>query len=319
LDKAARATTVSALLAAMAAIFVSGNALADGWYHSYSDPSYDVAYANVDITKIESYKLGTDVAIELTVRGAIEDSIEIAYWIYFGQPGSESSFYYSNGTSTVHYHGGGSGASAVSISGSTLTTIIEQANAGPESAFDIFGRATYDPTGHSAQADWAGPMPGAFILATSPAGMTLKPGDAFTVVGQVQTISTGEPISRLFINMTMRRLGNVVPIFVIPTQSGIDGFFLYQDVDIPPNAADGQYEIRFTSQPGIQPLTIQITVKKPVESLSPVLQWCIILLVIVVIVVIVLLIMRKKMAVPMEEPQQYPSPQQPDRQKPLGQ
>ena len=322
MGKGAWATAVSVLSVATAAILVSGNALAAGWYHSYSDPSYDVAYANVDITSIESYELGTDVVMELTVRGEIEDSSEIVYWIFIGQQGSGCGIYYSNGTGIVFNYGSGSNATGVSKSGSTLTGIIAQMNAGPESIFDIFGRATYDPTGQSTQTDTAGPMigpmPGEFAIIRSPAGMTLEPKDEFSVVGQVRVIVTGEPIPDISINMTMRRHGSAAPMFVIPTQADFAGFFMYVDVEIPPDTADGQYELELTSEMGIQPLTIQITVKKPVQTLSPAIQWCIILSVIFVIIIVVMLIMRKKMAVPVEQPQQYPSPQQPDQQKPPG-
>ncbi len=156
MSKVGLATTVSALFVAMAVLFVSGRALAGGWNHNYTDPSNDVSYANVDITRLKSYSQGTDVVIELTVRGEMEDSNEIVYWVYIVNQASGAGVYYSQGTGFIYYYGGGFSMSGVTKSGNMLTGIMAQANAGSEANFDIFGYAAHAPSGQSVQIDWSG-------------------------------------------------------------------------------------------------------------------------------------------------------------------
>jgi len=78
-----------ALLALVSAVVIaSGPVAAQGWNHDYADVTGDVSYTNVDITRVKSYESGTDIVIDLTVAGVIEDSSIIVYAVVFG---SESS------------------------------------------------------------------------------------------------------------------------------------------------------------------------------------------------------------------------------------
>jgi ribosomal protein L40E len=126
---------------------------------------------------------------------------------------------------------------------------------------------------------------GQFTLSTSPAGQKFKPGDTFTVVGLVQSISSGDPIPSLFINMTIRKQGEVVPVAVLPTRGASNGYFTYLEVQV--GSGDGTYEIEFTSQAGIQPLLITIMVESPQEWKIFGLVWWLFFLIIIVIVVVI--------------------------------
>jgi hypothetical protein len=318
LDKVARATVVSVLFVAMAMMFASGKASADGWNHDYADSFFDVTYANVDILGMKSYAQGTDVVVELRVRGVIEDSSEIVYWAYILHQGSGWGVYYSNGTGIVYYFGGGSSTSGVSKSGNTLTGIIAQANAGSESNFEIFGYAAYAPSGQSAQIDYAGEIHGGFVFYTSPAGSTFEPGDSFTIIGQVLVLQTGEPIPDLYVNVSLKRdiSGQSTIIFETIAHADLNGYFM-MELTIPTSVADGNYYVEVTSEPYIQSSNIHFTVKKPVWSLSPELQCCILFLIVMVIVVIVMLVMRRR-ANSLKQRQQYPPSQQTDQQRPPG-
>jgi len=128
---------------------------------------------------------------------------------------------------------------------------------------------------------------GEFTLSTTPAGLKFKPGDTFTVVGQVKTITGGEPIPNLPIDMTMRKEGDVQTVLTASTDGDFGGSFLFVDVLIPPGTLDGTYDIEFTSQQGIQPLTIKITVESVKEITIFGLPWWMFLLIIIVIVVVI--------------------------------
>jgi subtilase family serine protease/ribosomal protein L40E len=128
---------------------------------------------------------------------------------------------------------------------------------------------------------------GEFTLSTTPAGQEFKPGDTFSIVGMIQTVTGGEPIPNLPLNMTMRKQGEVQPVFVLPNTCAANGYFTYFDVQIPPGTSDGTYELEFTSQGGIQPLIISITVESPKEWTIFGLPWWMFLLIIIVIVVVI--------------------------------
>ncbi len=128
---------------------------------------------------------------------------------------------------------------------------------------------------------------GEFTLSTTPAGLKFKPGDTFTVVGLVQTITGGEPIPNLPINMTMRKEGDVQTVLTASTDGDFGGSFLFVDVLIPSTTADGTYDIEFTSQQGILPLTIKITIESVKEITIFGLPWWMFLLIIIVIVVVI--------------------------------
>jgi subtilase family serine protease/ribosomal protein L40E len=128
---------------------------------------------------------------------------------------------------------------------------------------------------------------GYFDLSTTPAGLKFKPGAMFTVVGQVKTVAAGEPIPNLPIDMTMRKEGDVQTVLSASTNGDFGGAFLFVDALIPSTASDGTYDIEFTSQQGIQPLTIKITVESVKEWTIFGLPWWMFILIIIVIVVVI--------------------------------
>jgi hypothetical protein len=120
----------------------SGTASAAGWNHDYTDPSGDVSYANIDITEIKSHASGTDIIIELTVLGVIENTSGITYHIeVFGEPEHGSVWYGNTGMPVVTYPDGGVNMTgATVVGGNTVRGIIPITHAGNASAFDIQGQ-----------------------------------------------------------------------------------------------------------------------------------------------------------------------------------
>ena len=129
---------------------------------------------------------------------------------------------------------------------------------------------------------------GEFTLTTSPAGKKFEPGAKFTVVGQIKAVSSGEPIPNLPVVMTMTKQGEAQPILLLPADADATGFFMYVDAQIPSGASDGTYLIEFTSQEGIQPTTISLTVEAPQDwKIFGLIWWMFFLIIIVIVVVIV--------------------------------
>ena len=134
---------MTAFLAAVA--LTSGTASAGGWNHDYTDASGDVSYANIDIIEIKSHASGTDIILELTVRGVIETSFDASYHIeVFGEPQHGSVSYGNGGMKLIYYPDGGVNTTDVTIvGGNTMRGIIPIAHAGNASAFDIQGSAVH--------------------------------------------------------------------------------------------------------------------------------------------------------------------------------
>ncbi len=139
-----RAFVVTVALVAAVAL-ISSIASAGGWNHHYSDASGDVAYANIDIVEIKSYASGSEIILELTVAGIIENSTDITYNIQIiGQPHYGSVWYGNGGMTLVSYPDGGVNTSGVTIvADKTMRGVVPISHAGNASAFDIQGNAVY--------------------------------------------------------------------------------------------------------------------------------------------------------------------------------
>jgi len=136
---------------------------------------------------------------------------------------------------------------------------------------------------------------GQFVLSTSPAGVTYEPGKTFTAVGQIQATSSGEPINNIPANMTMRKQGSTQAIITEYRVVDATGYFYFANIKIPSDLADGTYELEFTSQEGITPLFITITVQSPKEwSIFGMPWWMFFLIMIIIVVVIVAVIAYTK-------------------------
>ncbi len=146
--------SLAALAVALALSMTAGTALAGGWNHNYADVSNDTSEANVDITGIKSQAQGTDIVLELTVRGVIDDSSTVVYAVYTAGQGSSYGMFYASGTGVVVYVGGSS-FNVTKTASNKLQGTMPQSGTNGESSFDIVGFAA-DTGGSSTHYDYAG-------------------------------------------------------------------------------------------------------------------------------------------------------------------
>ncbi len=146
----------------VAFLILAGMASA-GYTKSYSDPS-DIANANADISKVSAQAVGNDVQVKLEVRGTIQQNVDYTYWIWVGGDSETDAvawiFLEGNDVTIVSWAGGSfsTRTEAPNIAGGTWTVLLTQAEAGPESSFDIWGYSLYSSESAGTFAwDWAGP------------------------------------------------------------------------------------------------------------------------------------------------------------------
>ena len=144
----------SVFAVAVALLATAWAASAAGWNHNYTDASNDTSEANVDITGITSHAQGTDVVLELTVRGVIDDSSTVVYAVYTAGQGSSYGMFYASGVGVVVYVGGSS-FNVTKTASNKLQATMPQSGTNGESSFDIVGFAA-DTGGSSTHYDYAG-------------------------------------------------------------------------------------------------------------------------------------------------------------------
>ena len=140
-------------------LLMNSGIAAAGWDHLYTDPSLDVYNPDVDISRLRSYADSSDVVIELTVSGEIENSSEVTYYVHIGSETSTAGVFYNDGLGMIYYVDGGFTTAGIEVAGDTLRGRIPQSHAGSSSSFDVYGVAIFDVPGTSVgdMVDHAGP------------------------------------------------------------------------------------------------------------------------------------------------------------------
>jgi len=112
--------------------------------------------ASVDITRIRSFVDGSNIVLEMTLKGSVENDTQTAYWLHVGSQTASVGMYWANGLGYVYYYGGG-GFDTLNITatGNVITGRLPQSKAGPENDFDIIGYAVHT-VGSTYQFDWSG-------------------------------------------------------------------------------------------------------------------------------------------------------------------